>query len=285
LNYYQKALEIEATNARAISGIQSIVKNYTDKTIEEIEAGRYDVASGYLATASIIDPNNSSIGLLQKIISAAKPLVADLKESNRPVNAKPTHGVNTPARSTASPGASAKSDNRTPATVAREQELFDQQYLQRGLNAYYKGEYDTAAALLQPLADKGVSRAQFRIAYMYYRGRGFAQDKSEADRIARAALPSVRQFAEQGRSWAQSDLGSLYEDGLVLAKDYAYAIYWYRSAAEQGYAGAQTNLGIMYADGRGVATSRQTAIAWFQKAAAQGDALAKRNLVTMQANP
>ena len=70
---------------------------------------------------------------------------------------------------------------------------------------------------------------------MYYLGRGYHRDRREADRVIRAALPAIQIFSEQGRAWAQSDLGSLYEDGLVLPRDYAEAVYWYRSAAEQGY--------------------------------------------------
>ena len=152
------------------------------------------------------------------------------------------------------------------------------------MDAYYKGDYETAAALLQPLADKGVARAQFRLAYMHFLGRGFSADRQEADRRIRAALPAIRKFAEEGRAWAQSDLGSLYEDGLVLARDYNEAVRWYRLAAEQGYPGAQTNLGMMYARGRGVTSSRRTAIEWFQRAAKQGDSVAKHNLEALGVN-
>ena len=117
-----------------------------------------------------------------------------------------------------------------------------------------KEDYASAAALLKPLADKGISRAQFRIAYMHFLGRGFPENRNEADRIIRAALPAIQAFAAEGRAWAQSDLGSLYEDGLVLPRDYKEAFFWYRASAEQGYAGAQTNLGILYARGLGVSS-------------------------------
>jgi len=79
-------------------------------------------------------------------------------------------------------------------------------------------------------------------------------------------------------------LGSLYEDGLVLPRDFGEAVYWYRSAAEQGYPGAQTNLGFMYARGLGVTASRRTAIQWFQRAAKQGDNVAIRNLEALGVN-
>jgi len=185
---------------------------------------------------------------------------------------------------TSSSPASPGNENKSASRQATEQANVDRQYLKQGLDAYYKGEYKTAAALLRPLADKGVARAQFRLAYMHYLGRGFSVNRREADRRIRAALPAIRKFAEEGRSWAQSDLGSLYEDGLVLRQDFGEAVYWYRSAAEQGYPGAQTNLGFMYARGLGVTASRRTAIQWFQRAAKQGDNVAIRNLEALGVN-
>ena len=289
LYLYQQILLIDETDDAALRGIQSISNAYIDKANTAITRGEYDAATGYLATVSVIDPNNPSISLLEKTITKAATIASQKQETNRQPRVKSktrsssrraakTITTNPPAKQTRQ---NSISDVRTSATQTKEQQTIDRQYLQRGLNAYYKGEYDTASALLKPLADKGISRAQFRIGYMYYLGRGFDRDRREADRVIRAALPAIQKFAEEGRAWAQSDLGSLYEDGLVLPRDYSEAVYWYRSAAEQGYPGAQTNLGIMYARGRGVNNSRRTAIQWFQRAAKQGDISAIRNLESM----
>lgn len=288
LYFYQQVLELEENNPTAVAGIKGITDSYVAKANEAVLAGRYEAATGYLATVSVIDPKNPSIALIEEMITKAEPIAAETQvrpqrqSTNR--NSDPTPQQNT-SRPLPTASQAGISNNRTPAKEANEQAAFDREYLKRGLDAYYKGEYDTAAALLQPLADKGVSRAQFRIGYMYYLGRGFDRDRKEADRIIRAALPAIQNFANEGRGWAQSDLGSLYEDGLVLPRDYAEAVYWYRSAAEQGYPGAQTNLGIMYARGRGVATNRRTAIEWFQRAAKQGDIVAKRNLEVLGKDP
>ena len=289
LYLYQQILLIDQTNTVALRGVQSISNAYIDKTNIAINRGEYQAATSYLATVSVIDPNNPSISLLEKTITKAAA-IANQKQSTKrtPRSKNTTRQSSKPVVKTSSPnqpkqqsGQNSISDVRTSAAQTREQQTIDRQYLQRGLNAYYKGEYETASALLKPLADKGISRAQFRIGYMYYLGRGYARDRREADRVIRAALPAIQKFAEEGRAWAQSDLGSLYEDGLVLPRDYAEAVYWYRSAAEQGYPGAQTNLGIMYARGRGVNSSRRTAIQWFQRAAKQGDISAIRNLESM----
>ena len=283
LFYYQQILEIEPNNEIALGGINRIVNNFVNKANSAINANQLEAASGYLATIGVIDAKHPSIdGISNRIRNAqntarsTEPEVARQQPQSR--STQPTPAPSTSAQRQ-------PTNVRTPAAQTSEQETFDRQYLQRGLAAYYKGEYDDAAALLQPLADKGVSRAQFRIAYMHFLGRGFDKNKDEADRIIRAALPAIQKFADEGRGWAQSDIGSLYEDGLVLPRDYGEAIYWYRSAAEQGYPGAQTNLGIMYARGLGVSTSRKTAIEWFQRAAKQGDIAARRNLQALGIKP
>lgn len=308
LFYYQQILALDESNKSALKGVQNITDTYIDRANSALIQGRYEAATGYLATVSVIDPANTAIPLIEAMIAKAEPLAkqstlaqqatSTTKNSANPSSepASPSVGDGKPANNSSRPDRrdnpatvrttppTAISSEKTPNQEASEQAAFDRQYLARGLDAYYKGDYETAASLLQPLADKGVSRAQFRIGYMYYLGRGFPRNRKEADRIIRAALPSIQKFAKEGRTWAQSDLGSLYEDGLVLPRNFGEAVYWYRSAAEKGYPGAQTNLGIMYARGRGVTSSRRTAIEWFQRAAKQGDVVAKRNLEALGVN-
>lgn len=290
LSYYKQVLALDAENQTAIEGISNIADLYIDRANTALLRGDLDAAAGYLATASVVDDKHSSIDIVREMITNAKPIIkqtqatrkaqeAEAKTNSRTQNASP---VQTPPASDNQNRVI--SDTRTPSQQADEQAQFDQVYLDKGLDAYYRGEYEASAALLQPLADKGISRAQFRIAYMHYLGRGFKQNRAEADRIIRAALPAIKEFANEGRSWAQSDLGSLYEDGLVLPRNFSEAVFWYRSSATQGYAGAQTNLGIMYARGRGVPQNRKTAIEWFQRAAKQGDIAAQRNLESMGVN-
>lgn len=302
LYFYQQALELDPSNADASAGVQSVADEFVNKANQAVMTGDLQAATGYLATVSVIDPEHPSVPLVESMIANAKPIPSQPtqgriaredsaasatpsgKESSDAAAQSPSEQTQ-PVPTSLPKKPSQVSSSRTPTSVAREREQFDRRYLQRGLDAYYRGDYDEAAALLQPLADKGVSRAQFRIGYMYYLGRGFERDRVKADQIIRAALPAVQKFADEGRGWAQSDIGSLYEDGLVLPRDYAEAIYWYRSAAEQGYPGAQTNLGVMYARGLGVSASRKTAIEWFQRAAKQGDIAAIRNLEAMGINP
>ena len=57
---------------------------------------------------------------------------------------------------------------------------------------------------------------------------------------------------------------------------------WFRIAAEQGEAEAQTNLGTMYQNGKGVPQSNIEAVKWFRKAADQGDPDAQNALNRLQ---
>ncbi len=295
LHFYREALKLDENNQTATAGVKNIADNFINEANKALLNGDLDAATGYLATASVVDDNHPSIQIVSEMIANAEPIAAERfarnqnQITNEPVNNSSNNLVDdvnsslpTQSQSTLPPRQI--SAIKTPEDQASEQEAFDQIYLTQGLEAYYQGDYGTASALLAPLADKGVSRAQFRIGYMYFLGRGFEKNLTEADKVLRAALPAIQKFANEGRSWAQSDLGSLYEDGLVLPRDYAEAIFWYRSAAEQGYPGAQTNLGIMYARGLGVTQSRQTAIEWFKRAAEQGDIAATRNLTSLGVN-
>ena len=86
------------------------------------------------------------------------------------------------------------------------------------------------------------------------------------------ALKEWRPLAEQGDSYAQYNLGLMYDYGLGVIEDYTLAVYWYRQAAEQSHAKGQYSIGYMYASGRGIAKDDTQAVYWFRKAAEQGEA-------------
>ena len=76
---------------------------------------------------------------------------------------------------------------------------------------------------------------------------------------------------------ARNFLGSMYEDGLVVLRDYGEVVKWYRRAAERGFAEAQVNLGFRYVKGQGVARGLVRAHMWSNLAAAQGAEMAMDN--------
>jgi hypothetical protein len=82
--------------------------------------------------------------------------------------------------------------------------------------------------------------------------------------------------AEQGYAPAQFNLGNAYKHGQGVAQDDAKAADWWRKAAEQEFAPAQFNLGTQYYFGRGVPKDEDTAILWYRRAAENGHAQAQR---------
>ena len=68
---------------------------------------------------------------------------------------------------------------------------------------------------------------------------------------------------------AQFNLGNLYYGGQGVSRDLKQAARWYTAAAEGGHPKAQFYLAQMYESGEGVDESKQTALAWYQKAVDQ----------------
>jgi len=103
--------------------------------------------------------------------------------------------------------------------------------------------------------------------FLVVAGPSIADDETDMLRLA----------AEQGRAYAQYNLGVMYNNGTGVPQDYAEAMRWYRLAAEQGDADAQGNLGVMYDTGTGVPQDYVAAHMWFNLSAAQGDASGSKN--------
>src|SRR6266481_5274548 len=116
--------------------------------------------------------------------------------------------------------------------------------------AFQRADYAKALKLARPLAEAGDPRAEAIVGSAYYRGRGVAQNDTEAAKWFRLA----------------DDKGN-----------YAEAARWYRLAAEQGDAQAQYNLGLAYARGEGVTQDVVDAHMWFNLAAARFPANDTRN--------
>lgn len=96
--------------------------------------------------------------------------------------------------------------------------------------------------------------------------------------VEAADFAEVRNLAESGDAWYQTELGLMYHRGNSVKRDYEAAAKWYRMAAEQGFSKAQANLGVMYGEGHGVPQDYAKAANWFRKAAEQGNALAQHHL-------
>ncbi len=303
LFYYQQVLSLDAGNSLARGGIERIITQQLELASQSILESDLDAAATRLNTVEAVAPNNSSLALLQAQIDAltAIPLEAQTNvpaevdspgesnlgeianaDSNVTTNLDPIEIENPGGETTADaqPSLSQAADVVDTEVIAEQPGIialseFD---MATGLQHYYHGRYDEAYETLKPLADRGVVRAQFRLAVMQQLGRGTAEDETAAEDLYRRTLPEIRANAEAGVDWAQADLASLYEDGMVVGQDIERAFSWYLRAAEQGYSGAQTNLGTLYYYGRGVEKSREKAIEWYRAAADQGDLVARDNL-------
>lgn len=80
-------------------------------------------------------------------------------------------------------------------------------------------------------------------------------------------FPCVRLMAEAGDPEAQWMLGNLYLKGIVLPKDEAQALSWYRRSAEQGFVNGQRSLAAAYYYGYGTAPDGAEMYFWIGLAA------------------
>lgn len=132
-----------------------------------------------------------------------------------------------------------------------------------GVAAAQQGDYTTAIALWQPLAESGHVDAQFNLGLIYDHGAGVPRDLEKAARWFLLA-------AESGDRTAQSFMGEMFAKGHGVEKDLQRAAEWYEKAALQGDAMSQYNLGILYASGKGVPLDDVYAFAWLSVAEASG---------------
>ncbi len=94
------------------------------------------------------------------------------------------------------------------------------------------------------------------------------------------ALAALRPLAEKGDAAAQFYLGTLYCDGLAVARDYREAALWLTRSAEQGHADAQFTLGFLYYNGAAseagtLQPSPDAAAHWLALAASRGIPMAQ----------
>jgi TPR repeat protein len=127
-----------------------------------------------------------------------------------------------------------------------------------------------AFELLQEAAKKELRRAQYALGLMHEKTRYYEQ-----------AIGWYKQAAEQGHPEAQYALGSMCEEGLGGAVDYAQARLWYKQAAAQDHSNAYLRLGCLWALGKGVPQNDRQAVACFKEAANLGNKNAAYNLGRM----
>jgi TPR repeat protein len=127
--------------------------------------------------------------------------------------------------------------------------------LDRGSDAWARGDYKKAFKLLAPLAESGNAVAQHRLGVMYVLGQGVEKDPAKAVELYTKA-------AEQGQAESQHGLGLrlLWGDG--ADKDPQKAAEWFTAAVNQGVMDSATWLGDLYFKGNGVAQDPVEGYKW-----------------------
>lgn len=128
-----------------------------------------------------------------------------------------------------------------------------------------------------PLAEKGVVKQQYNLAYSYYYGHGVAPDKQKAlywmDRAAKGKDAAV-----------QYKIGRLFETGEIYPQDHKKAFEHYLLSAKSGDPYGTVNLSVMYLQGKGVKQNINEGIKWAEKAAKNGFVNSQINLALLYNN-
>lgn len=137
-------------------------------------------------------------------------------------------------------------------TVATNSALAD---YEQGLDAVFRGDYETAFREFTVAAEAGLDVAQYNLAILYFTGQGVDQNLEQAFRWTEAA-------ALQGHLAAQANLGSLYFEGSGVEQDVEAGIAWFSAAGRGGHANSAFALANMYFDGDPVDQDYILAHAW-----------------------
>ena len=137
-----------------------------------------------------------------------------------------------------------------------------------GFDALQSGDFAIGLREIRPLAEHGISPAQFAMGICYEFGNGVAVDQT-------AAADWYRRAADQGHPTAQRNLGNMYFNGWGVPQDMDKAVDWYEKAAAQGNISAQFNIGYVYA---AVKEDYVAALEWWLKSANAGYPPAMSNL-------
>jgi TPR repeat protein len=168
-----------------------------------------------------------------------------------------------------------------------------------GWQAFQQGDFATAKAEWQPLAEQGNARAQFNLGVIYDEGRGVERSRAKAIEWWSKAADQNLAVAQHNLAMMQIDtpdgqpdiegavkwlerslytLGRIYADGVGVPEDDDKAFALLLAAGQGGLDRAQYDLAEMYRDGRGVAADQSRAAEWFRRAAMQGYAKAQNKL-------
>jgi TPR repeat protein len=101
-----------------------------------------------------------------------------------------------------------------------------------GMEAYERGDFETALAEWRPPAERGMAEAQYNLGLMHQHGKGVTADPA-------AAHGWYLKAAEGGYARAQYRVAEMFESGHGVRKDLVQARLWFSVAGEQRYEDAR----------------------------------------------
>ena len=147
------------------------------------------------------------------------------------------------------------------------------QSVQAGIAAWQRADYESAAKIWRPLAEKGNADAQFNLAQAYRLGRGVPINLA-------AAESWLKRAAYQGHVDAETTLGLL----MFQSGNRVLGIYWLKAAAAKNDPRAMLVYGTALFNGDGVKPNAALGYTYVSRAAALGLAPAKDTLAQMEKN-
>ncbi len=283
--YFVRAVSIDPDSGKARAGIEEVRNRLLRSGTQFIKAGNFTAARARVADLNRVDPSGMLARLLNQIIitneqgpqiqtSNVAPDQAELMQRLRQAEERAADAELALRAIEQNGGAADAAASVTSPDLA----------LIEGIADYDSGRYPQAYEKLKVLAAAEQPRASFQLALMQYYGRGIDANRDAALAQMVRVEPQVRQAASEGAAWAQFNVGLMYENGWIVARDLGEAIDWYRLSAQQGYAAAFNNLGVLYEQGSGVQRDRAKAVQFLRQAAAQGNAVARENLSQLGIN-
>ncbi|WP_010301735.1 tetratricopeptide repeat protein [Candidatus Odyssella thessalonicensis] len=159
-----------------------------------------------------------------------------------------------------------------PSKVSTDQERISKAFHEQGLTFLRAKNFLKAKECFEKASELGNTELMDRLANMYTMEEvDFPVDHQKAYEYAQKA-------AALGEPKAMFTLGSFYQQGLGVERDYFKAKEWYEQAAKLGHKEALNNLGSFYRFGLGIEKDYAQALKHYEKAAQLGDSLAKHNI-------
>jgi TPR repeat protein len=125
-----------------------------------------------------------------------------------------------------------------------------------------------------PLAEKGIVKQQYNLAYSYFYGYGVAPDKTKA-------MYWLNMAAKGDDGPVHYKIGRLFETGEIYPQNSQKAFEHYLLSAKAGDPYGTVNLSVMYFQGKGVKKDTNEGIKWAEKAAKKGFVNAQINLALL----